>query len=77
MSENPLRDPLENFLQEPPSLPAESALRDSLLKQTAAMLRKPRWWRRRPAVACIAASILVAIVSVFFALRLGQVKPLP
>jgi hypothetical protein len=77
MSENPLRDPLENFLQEPPSLPAESALRDSLLKQTSSMLCKPRWWRRRPLVAGIAACILVAIVSVYLALRTGNVEPLP
>jgi hypothetical protein len=77
MSDVPLPEPLENFLQAPPSLPPEAAMQDSLLKLTSSMLCKPRWWRRRPLVAGIAASILVAIVSVYVALRTGNVEPLP
>jgi hypothetical protein len=77
MSDNPLPEPLENFLEAPPSLPVGAAMQDLLLEKTAALLPKPRWWRRRPVVAGIAASILVAIVSAYFAWRLGNVEPLP
>jgi hypothetical protein len=77
MSDNPLPEPLENFLQAPPSLAPEPAIRDSLLKQSAAMLRQPRGWRHRLVGAGIAASILVAIAFAYFAVRLGNVGESP
>jgi hypothetical protein len=71
-----LPDPLEDFLQHPPSLPADAVLRESLAERTASMLPKPRR-RRWPTAAAIAASIVLATVSAYFGFRAEKIKPLP
>jgi hypothetical protein len=77
MSETPLPESLENFLQAPPSLPPEADMQDLLLKQTSTFLRKPRSRLRWYVSLCVAASILVTLVSAYFAIRSGYVAPRP
>ena len=66
MSETPLPEPLERFLQVPPCVPPEPGLKEATFRQTAALLRQPRRWRRRLLVAAIAASVLVAIAALYW-----------
>jgi hypothetical protein len=66
MSEIP--DPLDDFLQHPPTLPADAALQQTLAQRTAAML--PRARRRRwPMMAAVAASVALVLASAYFVLR--------
>src|SRR5437899_1033868 len=71
MSELP--DPLEDFLQHPPTLDADAALRQTLARQTAAMMPRARrrYW---PMTVAIAASIAVTLVSTYFILRYINVE---
>jgi len=77
MSEIPLPESLENFLQAPPSLPPEADMQDLLLKQTSTLLRKPRSRLRWLVGLCVAASIIVTMVSAYFAIRSVYVAPRP
>jgi hypothetical protein len=63
-----LPEPLEDFLQHPPDLPAEAALQQSLARRTSAMLPRARH-RRWPMTAAFAASVLLTLVSAYFVLR--------
>lgn len=74
MSEAPLPDPLEDFLQHPPALPADIRLREKLAERTAALLPRPKL-RRWAIPAGIAASVLLALASGFVGYRLGKTEP--
>jgi hypothetical protein len=67
MSDMPLPEPLENFLQAPPSLAPEAKLQEALLQKTRGMLRAPRSRASWPLAVAIAASIVVIVVSIFLA----------
>jgi len=59
MSEQPLPEPLESFLQEPPKSAPPERLRRALWEETSARLRSPR--RRWPwAIGAAAAMLLIA-----------------
>ena len=77
MNETPLPESLENFLQAPPSLRPEADMQDLLLKQTSTLLRKPRSRLRWLVGLCVAASIIVTMVSAYFAIRSVYVAPRP
>jgi hypothetical protein len=68
MSDAPLPDSLERFLQQPPGAPPSAELRELLLQQTSARLWKSRW-RRWPMVVSVAAAIMLALVSGYLGLR--------
>ena len=53
MNDAPLPEPLEDFLQHPPSLPLDPGAREALAQQTAALLPRPRQRRREPIVATL------------------------
>jgi hypothetical protein len=74
MSDAPLPDPLERFLQQPPGAPPSPELRELLLQQTSVRLRKSRW-RRWPIAVGAAAAIVLALVSGYLGLRWSQVEP--
>ena len=76
MTDAPLPDPLERFLQQPPGAQPSSELREALLRQTSARLRKSRW-RRWPIAVGAAAAILLMLVSGYFGLRVEKLEPLP
>lgn len=76
MSEAPLPEPLEDFLQHPPSVPLDTNRRDALAQRTAALLPRPAR-RRWPVVAAVAASIGLALVSAYVGYRLGKMGPTP
>jgi hypothetical protein len=67
MSDTPLPEPLESFLQAPPSLAPEAKVQEGLLQQTRAMLVQPRSRASWPLAVAIAASIVVIIASIFLA----------
>src|SRR5262249_28680998 len=69
MSENPLPDPLETFLREPPSQPPPAEFEAALRLHTAELVQRPRPWRRWPLLAAVAA----AIALVYFVIRSGHV----
>jgi hypothetical protein len=76
MSDAPLPDPLERFLQQPPGAPPSAELRESLFRQTAAGLRRSRW-RRWPVAVGAAAAIVLVLVSGYLAVRLTRIEPPP
>lgn len=76
MTDAPLPDPLERFLQQPPGAMASAELRDTLLRQTSAGLRKSRW-RRWPIGVGVAAALLVAQVSGYLVFRWRQIESEP
>jgi hypothetical protein len=76
MSETPLPEPLEDFLQHPPSLPPDAKRREALAQRTAALLPAPQR-RRWPVVAGVAASIALAIVSAYLGYRIGAANTQP
>jgi hypothetical protein len=72
MSDAPLPDPLERFLLQPPSSPSPVELREALLKQTSARLRKSRWGRWSMAVS-MAAAIMMVLVTGYLIRRLREI----
>lgn len=76
MSDAPLPDPLERFLQQPPGAPPSAELRETLLRQTSVGLRRSRW-RRWPIAVGAAAAMVLALVSGYLVLRWSQVEPPP
>jgi negative regulator of sigma E activity len=74
MSDAPLPEPLDDFLQHPPSAPMAAQQRDALFRKTASMLPKPRW-RRWPVAAAVAAAVLLALVSLWRATREPNIEP--
>jgi hypothetical protein len=76
MNDNPLPEPLEDFLQHPPGMLPSAELQQSVLARTSAMMR-PQPSRRWPVVAAVAAAVLLAIASGYFGLRLAHVDPAP
>jgi hypothetical protein len=77
MNETPLPESLENFLQAPPSLRPEADMQDLLLKQTSTFLHKPRSRLRWVVCLGVAASIILTMVTAYFAIRSGFVAPRP
>jgi len=75
MSDAPLPDPLERFLQQPPGAPPSARLRELLLQQTSARLRKSRW-RRRPIAIAAAAAVVLALLSGYLGWRWSHVERL-
>jgi hypothetical protein len=78
MSES-LPEPLEDFLQRPPSLQPRVGLQGALLQRTAEMLPRPHggWRRRWTALGAAAAGILLAVLATYFSLRRTDVEPAP
>src|SRR5262245_26158851 len=68
MNEQLLPEPLENFLQHPPTAPADAAMQASLAQRTIALLPPPRGRRPWPVVAA-AAAVVLALVSAYFVWR--------
>src|SRR5689334_5666570 len=76
MSETPLPEPLESFLERPPNLPASAEMREALFQRSSALLPRHRGWRRWPVFAGIAASIVLAVATVYFGLRSDDARPM-
>jgi hypothetical protein len=68
MNDCPLPQPLDDFLQQPASLPANSERKEALFQQTAQMLRQPRWKRSTLPLA-VAAGIVFALLFSYFMFR--------
>jgi hypothetical protein len=75
MSETPLPERLEEFLQTPPSAPANAALRQAILQRTLPMRR--RGWRRLAFAGAWAASLAAAFLAGWMLPRSGNVEPQP
>src|SRR5437764_314304 len=63
MSESPLPEPLEKFLQNPPGEGMSAAVSDKVLADTTALLTKRRGWRRWPIASAVAAGLAAAFVA--------------
>jgi hypothetical protein len=75
MSETPLPEPLESFLQAPPLVPPKADLKEVVFQQTLALLSKPRGWRVGPLAAGIAASMLLTATVISWVLWPRDVGP--
>lgn len=70
MSTSPLPEPLDDFLNRPPSLPVDEALKQSLFQQTVPMPPQARRWH--VLLAATAAGMVLALVTSYVAFRAGQ-----
>jgi hypothetical protein len=58
-----MSDPLDEFLEHPPTRPDPAELRRHLLRQTTAVVRRRRQNRRMMAAAALAAAVVLAVVA--------------
>ena len=77
MSDMPLPEELDRFLNEQPNLPPPEEMRADLLEQTLGMLPGPFRRRRWLAIAGIAAGVLLAVLATYFGLRDHFLAPGP
>jgi hypothetical protein len=63
MSDTPAHDPCADFLDTPPTAPADAAFRQRLLEQTRRLLRRRLWRRRAGFTAALAACYLAGVVT--------------
>jgi hypothetical protein len=75
MSDAPLPGPLEDFLREPPGLPAAGPLRAAILARTTGVLRRRRRRRRALLVAGAAAAAVLAGLALHAGLHTGGGQP--
>jgi hypothetical protein len=76
MSEAPLPEPLESFLEHPPGLPQDGDVRESILRMTSNRLPSTRWPHWPIALIGVAAMMaFVMLAGSYFLLRLGRVAP--
>jgi len=74
MTHGPLPEPLGDFLQHPPNLPADADRKEMRFQQTAQMLPKSRRWRA-PIVTAVAAGIVLAFVLSYAFMRGEKIDP--
>jgi hypothetical protein len=74
MSELPLPDPLEEFLDHPPARPDPAELRKGLLRRTTAIVRRRRLARRFVAATAVAALLALVVGGVWLAYQRGPEK---
>jgi hypothetical protein len=72
MSDSPLPEPVDDFLQHPPSLRTDPEWQEKVFQQTARKLRRPRRW-----MIAVAAGIMLAILSSYFLWRGTKGEPAP
>jgi hypothetical protein len=66
MNEPPLPEPLDDFLNHPPNLPADAEAREAILRMTANRLHKTGWVHL-PIWLGVAATIVIVVLSIIFA----------
>ncbi len=71
MSTNPLPEPLDEFLNRPPRMPADSALKETLFQQTTWLRPRSRRWRW-PIAATVAAGLFLSLAISYLAFHAGQ-----
>jgi len=74
MTPGPYPEPLDDFLQHPPDLPADATRKEVLFQRTARMLPRARRWRA-PLATAVAAGIVLACVLSYVFLREEKIEP--
>jgi hypothetical protein len=77
MNDAPLPEPLEQFLQAPPSLPVDAALQQAILQRTLPLVPRRRGWRKWAVAGAWAASVAAAFAAGWFLPRSVNVERQP
>jgi hypothetical protein len=77
MNDAPLPEPIEQFLQTPPSAPSDPALQQAILQRTLPLVPRRRSWRKWAVAGAWAASVAAAFAVGWFLPRSGNVEPQP